>query len=186
MSKSFTPFQPSQSGSPAATIYTHPDDVASDPKLTTPRKRALLASWISDARAVENAPALRRLDKRDDGKRPSSSPRRRSTISRWLSRGGSPNSSNDNDDDPPPAPAGFGIPFRPAFVAAHGACAEKLRMRYRVNWVPASLWCRNERPLNTHSRFLPLKSARRNRVSSGATISLPAPKRSAAPACFVL
>jgi hypothetical protein len=150
MSKSFTPFQPSQPGSPTAAIYTHPDDVASDPKLTTPQKRAALASWISDARAVENAPALRRLDggavvevdailralalldelaadERDDRKRPSPSPRRRRVISRWLSRVGSPNSSNDNDDDPPPAPAGFGIPFRPSFVAAHGARPETMR-----------------------------------------------------------
>ena len=68
MNKSFTPFQPSQTESrgpvkaPSAAIYTHPDDVAGDPKLTKPQKRAVLASWISDARAVENAPALRRLD----------------------------------------------------------------------------------------------------------------------------
>ena len=45
-----------------AAIYTHPDDVASDPRLTLAEKRAVLASWISDARAVENAPSLRRLD----------------------------------------------------------------------------------------------------------------------------
>ena len=64
MSQSFTPFQPSRRKSPAdtAAIYTHPDDVTSDPKLTTAEKRAVLASWISDARAVENAPSLRRLD----------------------------------------------------------------------------------------------------------------------------
>src|ERR1700746_1976651 len=66
MSQSFSPFQVSQTGSPAqpreAEIYTHPDDVTSDPKLTTPEKRAVLASWISDARAIENAPSLRRLD----------------------------------------------------------------------------------------------------------------------------
>ena len=45
-----------------AAIYTHPSDVTSNPKLTTAEKRAVLASWISDARAVENAPSLRRLD----------------------------------------------------------------------------------------------------------------------------
>ena len=43
-------------------LYTHPRDVTTDPKLTTAEKRAVLASWISDARAVENAPSLRRLD----------------------------------------------------------------------------------------------------------------------------
>ena len=156
MSKSHIPFQPSRSESPApaqspaAAIYTHPDDVVSDPKLTTGEKKAVLASWVSDARAVENAPALRRLDsgavvevdailrvlvsldelapdRRVDRKRPPPSPRRRSVISRWLSRVGRPNSSNDDDDDPPPAPAGFGVPFHPTFVAAHGARAENLR-----------------------------------------------------------
>jgi hypothetical protein len=153
MSKSFTPFQSSQPSpaptqSPAAAIYTHPDDVANDPKLTTAEKRAVLASWISDARAVENAPALRRLDSgavvevdailrvlvsldelapdpRRDRKWPVPSPRRRSVISRWLSRVGPSNSSNNNDDDPPPAPAGFGIPFHPTFVAAYGARPER-------------------------------------------------------------
>jgi hypothetical protein len=36
--------------------------VRSDPKLTTAEKRAVLASWISDVRAVEDAPSLRWLD----------------------------------------------------------------------------------------------------------------------------
>jgi hypothetical protein len=156
MSQSF--FQPNQSGSPmpaqscAVSIYTHPDDVPNDPTLTMAEKRALLASWISDARAVENAPALRRLDsgavvdidailrvlvsldevaadRGDDRKQ--APPRRRGhrVISRWLNRV-APNSSNDNDndndDDPPPAPAGVGIPFRRTFVAAHGARPERL------------------------------------------------------------
>jgi hypothetical protein len=49
---------PSRSGA----LHTHPDDVASDPELTFAEKRAVLASWISDSRAVENAPPLRRLD----------------------------------------------------------------------------------------------------------------------------
>ena len=66
MSQSFSPFPVSQPGSPAqpreAAIYTHPDDVMSDPKLTTAEKRAVLAAWISDAPAIENAPSLRRLD----------------------------------------------------------------------------------------------------------------------------
>ena len=67
MNQSFSPFQPSQPGwaSPAQSrgaTYTHPDDVTSDPKLTTAEKRAVLASWISDVRAVEDAPSFRRLD----------------------------------------------------------------------------------------------------------------------------
>jgi hypothetical protein len=150
MSRSFSPFPSSQPGSPApvygAAIYTHPSDVTSDPKLTTTEKRAVLASWISDARAIENAPSSRQLDsgavvevddilqalvsldepvpdRRGDCKRLQPSHRGRSVISRWLRLVGPPNGSNDTDDDPPPAPAGFGIPFRPTFVAAHGRAA---------------------------------------------------------------
>ena len=110
MSQSFNPFPSSQPGSPAQTyeaaIYTHPSDVTSDPKLTTAEKRAVLASWISDARAIEDAPALRRLDSGavvdvDDivqalvlldepahSKRLPPSDRRRSVISKWLKQVG--------------------------------------------------------------------------------------------------
>jgi hypothetical protein len=143
MNQSFKLFQSKQTGSPAqgygAAIYTHPSDVTNDPKLTRAEKRAILASWISDARAVENAPSLRQLDsgavvevdaiqqalvsldepaptRTANCKRLPAWGRRRSGIS-WL-RG-----SNDNDDDPPPAPAGFGIPFRPTFVAGHARAA---------------------------------------------------------------
>ena len=68
MSKNFYPSRmiPPKSAelplSRGAAIYTHPHDVASDPRLTLAEKRAVLASWISDARAVEDAPSLRRLD----------------------------------------------------------------------------------------------------------------------------
>jgi hypothetical protein len=143
----FQPASPAPANSPGAATYAHPDDVVSDPKLTTPQKRAVLASWVSDARAVENTPALRRLDsgavvevdailralalldrlapsQGDDGKSSAPAPRRSSAIVKWLSRARPSNRSNDNDDDPPPAPAGFGVPFRPSFVSAHGARAE--------------------------------------------------------------
>ncbi len=40
----------------------HPDDVVSDPRLSPDEKRALLAAWASDARAVEGKPTLRQLD----------------------------------------------------------------------------------------------------------------------------
>jgi hypothetical protein len=152
MTQNSSPFQLTRS--PAlpygAAIYTHPDDVTSDPKLTTAEKRAVLASWISDARAIENAPSLRRLDSgavvdvdailqalnsldeltddhTGDCKRLPPSGRRRSVVLKWLRRGGPPGS-NDDDDDPPPAPAGVGIPFRPkALPPAHSA---------RPQWVP--------------------------------------------------
>jgi hypothetical protein len=43
-----------------AQAFSHPVDVVSDPDLTLNEKRAILASWASDACAVESVPALRR------------------------------------------------------------------------------------------------------------------------------
>jgi len=43
-----------------AHAFDHPDDVVHDPDLTVNEKRAILASWASDACAVEALPALRR------------------------------------------------------------------------------------------------------------------------------
>ena len=40
--------------------FEHPSEVVKDPDLTPNEKRAILASWASDACAVEAAPALRR------------------------------------------------------------------------------------------------------------------------------
>ena len=153
MSQNFTLYRTSQAQSPATptgdeAVYNDPNDVISDPRLTTPDKRAVLASWISDARAVENAPTLRQLDSgaivdvgaikqalvsldqavqlspadRED------SPKTHRYLSpslRWLSRTFSRSRSSDNDDDPPPAPAGVGIPFRPKFIAANGGRSER-------------------------------------------------------------
>jgi hypothetical protein len=42
-----------------ATAFAHPMDVVRDPDLTLNEKRAILASWASDACAIEAAPALR-------------------------------------------------------------------------------------------------------------------------------
>ncbi len=41
------------------TIFDHPKDVVSHPSLTTSEKRAILASWASDASAIASCPALR-------------------------------------------------------------------------------------------------------------------------------
>lgn len=138
MSENPIPFQPSKPARPDAAIYTGPDDVVGDRNLTTADKRAILASWLSDARAVEDAPTLRRLDsgavvevgavlralasldRTEDAKLIAFTRRPRGAVKTWLSRIGRP---GDDDDDPPPAPAGFGIPFRPTFVAAHGKLA---------------------------------------------------------------
>lgn len=43
-----------------ASAFSHPRDVINDPDLTLNEKRAILASWASDACAVEAAPTLRR------------------------------------------------------------------------------------------------------------------------------
>jgi hypothetical protein len=42
-----------------AGAFSHPSDVVRDSDLTLNEKRAILASWASDACAVESAPALR-------------------------------------------------------------------------------------------------------------------------------
>jgi hypothetical protein len=47
--------------------FDHPSEVVSDPDLTLDEKRAILASWASDACAIEAGPTLRRLP---GGKRP--------------------------------------------------------------------------------------------------------------------
>ena len=43
-----------------AQAFNHPSEVVNDPDLTLNEKRAILASWASDACAIEAAPALRR------------------------------------------------------------------------------------------------------------------------------
>jgi hypothetical protein len=40
-------------------VFDHPEDVVSDPDLSLNEKRAILASWASDACAIEAAPTLR-------------------------------------------------------------------------------------------------------------------------------
>src|SRR3954467_11656313 len=44
------------------TLSCAPCDIVRDPSMTVQEKRSLLASWASDARAVVDHPALRRLD----------------------------------------------------------------------------------------------------------------------------
>src|SRR5689334_23189342 len=41
-------------------VFERPGDVLSDPDLSLNEKRAILASWASDACAIEAAPALRK------------------------------------------------------------------------------------------------------------------------------
>ncbi|MDN5005677.1 hypothetical protein ACFQZO_33025 [Bradyrhizobium sp. GCM10027634] len=41
------------------TVFGHPREVVSDPHLSLSEKRAILASWASDASAIASCPSLR-------------------------------------------------------------------------------------------------------------------------------
>jgi hypothetical protein len=44
------------------TVFEHPQDVVSHPSLSLSEKRAILASWASDACAIASCPSLRALE----------------------------------------------------------------------------------------------------------------------------
>src|SRR6185312_5052494 len=44
------------------TVFDHPRDVLADPSLSLSEKRAILASWASDASAIASCPPLRAPD----------------------------------------------------------------------------------------------------------------------------
>ncbi|MGY3479492.1 hypothetical protein [Bradyrhizobium ottawaense] len=44
------------------TVFSHPREVVADPNLGLAEKRAILASWASDASAIASCPALRSPD----------------------------------------------------------------------------------------------------------------------------
>jgi hypothetical protein len=48
-----------------ASAYSHPNDIVRDTDLTLNEKRAILASWASDASAVVSNPALRQAPSSD-------------------------------------------------------------------------------------------------------------------------
>jgi len=124
---------------PTGPDRTDLDDVLSDETLTKAEKRAILASWVSDQHAVENAPSLRRLDtgaiicvddvlhalQSLDGSFDSDadrilppapfSRRRRARVSAWLRRA---MRNRSDDDDPPPCPAAVAAAPRRVFTDA--------------------------------------------------------------------
>jgi hypothetical protein len=128
----------------SAPIYLHPEDVVSDRRIDAAEKRAILASWVSDAHAVTNVPALRQLDNgaivhlddvyralrsldgEDDAPGIIAPPRlgsrwrrrERASVARWLR--GSPrwHRRDNGDEDPPPSPASAPIPPRIPAIAA--------------------------------------------------------------------
>jgi hypothetical protein len=111
-----------------------PEEVIRHPLLSGVEKRALLASWASDAYAVENQPTLRRLDNGtvipverilsalkvldempEAGERFSACvrpwrPSSRRDAWRWSGRFLGP----DDDDDPPPCPVSVASRPRPS------------------------------------------------------------------------
>ena len=114
------------------TGFMHPNEVVSDLRLTQAEKRAVLASWASDVRAVPDAPSLRQLDNGavvrvgdilralqslddgDDIDRATANPfrpfaglrvRLPTRLKSALRR-----SWSDDDDDPPPCPAAIIVP----------------------------------------------------------------------------
>lgn len=102
---------------------TDPADVLTDTRLSDDEKRALLASWATDANAVPHLPTLRQLPNgsivkvadilkplkaldsragRDPDNRRFVRRRDRDRVGRgWFKR----TNRNDDDDDPPPCPA---------------------------------------------------------------------------------
>src|ERR1700759_1744197 len=107
-------------------VFAHPDEVLSDRELSIEDKRSLLASWVSDAFAVENSPPLRQLARGPAGpgadmmgglKTPGRSPHEAAfTVARsFARRGGKPvarrrSRGSRNDDEPLPPAAGARIP----------------------------------------------------------------------------
>lgn len=121
-------------------VFRHPRQVLAHPHLSRGDKRTILASWASDACAMENAPGLRcltgtraepvpvdevlaalaQLDREVTAMPPPAmrEPRRRlhklSNLRRFVRPRG-----RDDDDDPPPCPAAvMPRPRRPSGAAA--------------------------------------------------------------------
>ncbi|KQN73447.1 hypothetical protein [Devosia sp. Leaf64] len=132
----------------AALKTSRPVDILRDSSLTIAQKRAILASWASDARAVPDAPSLRKLDngttldidaildalKQLDNEPVAARPvqsgtarglRHRRALGRAVRQLGNSWRRDDNDDDPPPAPAAAGIPRLTPSLSGGAAVAAK-------------------------------------------------------------
>ena len=126
MHAEFYPSDEYESDGPSyATGHASTYDVLSDSLMHREEKRALLASWASDLHAVENWPALRRLD---DGtvlhidailnalkaldRSPCADEQRSNVwkLPRYRKAHGSKHGRPDDDDDPPPAPVATRLP----------------------------------------------------------------------------
>ncbi|HWA18313.1 MAG TPA: hypothetical protein VG757_04900 [Devosia sp.] len=127
---------------PESRVWVDPNSVLNDPKMSLEEKRALLASWASDARAVPNYPPLRQLEngalvtidtildalKRLDDLEGRANPEARREWPRkghWsrFARGWRRYGRDDDDDDPfSPAPA-MRPPLVPSLDDAAAAAA---------------------------------------------------------------
>lgn len=97
-----------------AAVLSDPAQVLAHPALTAEDRRAILASWASDANAIADAPALRRLD--------SGAVVRLADILLALRKIDQRAGNDDNDDDdPPPVPAAAAIPQQIARTVAIAA-----------------------------------------------------------------
>jgi hypothetical protein len=119
---------------PTSDLLTHPDEVISDSELSKFEKRAILADWASDARAVEDAPAMRQLDNGafvhigdvlkalrllDNAASHMSAATRLPLARRRRAHTGSRIFRNEPDDEgPPPCAAGASIPARLIYTMA--------------------------------------------------------------------
>jgi hypothetical protein len=118
-------------------VFAHPDEVLKDEELSIEDKRALLASWVSDAFSIENSPTLRqlqngavvRVDDIVEALKSLDEPLREAAFTMSQSfarRAGKPiarrrNRSPHDDDRPPPPAAGARIPWAcTELTGAHG------------------------------------------------------------------
>ena len=71
------------------TVFEQPKDVVTHPSLTVPEKRAILASWASDASAIASCPALRAPEglRAPSASTPSSKPCANWTVVHAIRRG---------------------------------------------------------------------------------------------------
>ena len=109
-------------------VFGHPDEVVGEQALTLAEKRSLLASWASDACAVEDSPSLRQLAsgavvRVDDilaalRSLDFNEPRHEASLSfvqPFARRGSQPTARrrplrSDDDDEPPPSAADARVP----------------------------------------------------------------------------
>lgn len=94
-------------GEPPKWLLLHPADVLECEDLGPTEKRAILASWASDERVVEDAPALRWLESGVI-----------ISVDEILRALKAIDEASDPDDDPPPASAARVMQFRPRPVRA--------------------------------------------------------------------